>query len=105
MLLSEDEEKAGAGAMKEIQIHRKEIQIFRNEIQAEAEQIPNPAERNPNSDHLLSFALSKTYVAPHAAFCVFEPIPASNAAAMQALRVRLGLFDPSVFVFGSSDLL
>jgi hypothetical protein len=30
--------------------------------------------------------------------CIFRPIPASNAAAMQALRVRLGLFDPSVFV-------
>jgi hypothetical protein len=68
--------------MKEIQILRNEIQILRNEIQAEVEQIPNPAEQNPNSNHLLSVALSKTYVTPHTAFCIFGPIPASNAAAM-----------------------
>ncbi len=78
--------------MKEIQISRKEIRVFRNEIQAEAEQIPNPAERNPNSHHWLSFAFSKTYAKPTQPFVIFGPIPASNAAAMQALRVRLGLF-------------
>jgi len=96
-------QKAGASAMKEIQIFRNEIKILRHEIQAEAEQIPNPAERNPNSNHRISFDFSNTYAKSHAISLFLRRFRLQMSR--QCGRVRFELFVPSVFVSGSSNLL
>jgi len=55
------------------------------------EQIPNPAERNPNANASIpspDLVFSMSYADPQPHFLFLKLIPAANAAAKQASRVR-----------------